>query len=87
MLLLIMDISVVLLRPHILFIFPILNTIKYPISVRNRGRSHNRYENRLMIEYMLKNYTVKGKAIPLQSWRGPEGSRRVRLPDFKTVGA
>jgi hypothetical protein len=27
----------------------------------------------------------KGKAIPLQAWTGPEGSRRVRLPDFKTV--
>ena len=27
----------------------------------------------------------KGKAIPLQVWTGPEGSRRFRLPDFKTV--
>ena len=24
----------------------------------------------------------KGKAIPLQAWTGPEGSRRLRLPDF-----
>jgi len=28
----------------------------------------------------------KGKAIPLQAWTGPEGSRRLRLPDFKTLG-
>jgi len=28
----------------------------------------------------------KGKAIPLLPWRGPEVSRRVRLPDFKTIG-
>jgi hypothetical protein len=28
----------------------------------------------------------KGKAIPLQAWTGPEGFRRVRLPDFKTFG-
>ena len=28
----------------------------------------------------------KGKAIPLQAWTGPEGSRKFRLPDFKTVG-
>jgi len=28
---------------------------------------------------------VKGKAIPLQAWTGPEGSSRLRLPDFKTV--
>jgi hypothetical protein len=26
------------------------------------------------------------KANPLQAFRGPEGSRRVRLPDFKTIG-
>jgi hypothetical protein len=24
----------------------------------------------------------KGKAVPLQAWTGPEGSRRSRLPDF-----
>jgi hypothetical protein len=28
----------------------------------------------------------KGKAIPLQAWTGPEGSRRLRFPDFQTVG-
>jgi len=28
----------------------------------------------------------KGKAIPLQSWTGPEDSRKLRLPDFKTIG-
>ena len=29
---------------------------------------------------------VKGKAIPLQAWTGPEDSRSLRLPDFKTIG-
>jgi hypothetical protein len=24
----------------------------------------------------------KGKAVPLQAWSGPEGSRKLRLPDF-----
>ena len=28
----------------------------------------------------------KGKAIPLQAWTGPEGSSRLRLPDFKIIG-
>jgi hypothetical protein len=28
----------------------------------------------------------KGKAIPLQAWTGPQDSRRLRLPDFKTIG-
>jgi len=31
-------------------------------------------------------YDRKGKSIPLQAWRGPEGSRRLRLPDFKIIG-
>jgi hypothetical protein len=28
----------------------------------------------------------KKQEIPLQSLTGPEGSRRLRLPDFKTIG-
>ena len=31
-------------------------------------------------------YVYKGKAIPLQAWTGPEVSRRLRFPDFKTIG-
>jgi hypothetical protein len=30
--------------------------------------------------------TLSKKAIPLQALTGPEGSKRLRLPDFKTVG-
>ena len=26
-----------------------------------------------------------GKAISVQTWTGPEGSRRLRIPDFKTI--
>jgi len=35
---------------------------------------------------VLAAYIIKGKANPLQAWTGPEGSRRLRLPDFKTIG-
>jgi hypothetical protein len=28
----------------------------------------------------------KGKAVPLQTWTDPEDSRRLKLPDFETVG-
>jgi len=28
---------------------------------------------------------VKGKAVPLQAWSGPEGSRNLRFPDFMTA--
>ena len=27
---------------------------------------------------------IKGKAVPLQAWSGPEGSRKLRFPDFMT---
>jgi hypothetical protein len=29
---------------------------------------------------------VKCKVIPLEAWTGPKGSRRLRIPDFKTIG-
>ena len=38
--------------------------------------------------HMLRNALMysKGKSVPLQAWTGPEGSRRLSLPHFKTVG-
>ena len=39
-----------------------------------------------ILEGYLRNLRVKGKAIPLQAWTCPEGSRRLRFPDFKTFG-
>ena len=27
----------------------------------------------------------KGKAVPLQAWSGPEGSTKLRFPDFMTT--
>ena len=29
--------------------------------------------------------SLKGKAVPLQAWSGPEGSRKLRFPDFMTT--
>jgi hypothetical protein len=36
--------------------------------------------------FVIKCRKVKGKVISLQAWRGTEVSRRLRLPDFKTIG-
>ena len=35
----------------------------------------------------LVNTEIKGKvkAVPLQAWSGPEGSRKLRFPDFVTM--
>ena len=29
--------------------------------------------------------TCKGKSVPLKAWSGPEGSRKLRFPDFMTT--
>ena len=29
--------------------------------------------------------SFKGKAVPLQAWSGPEGSGKLRFPDFMTT--
>ena len=29
--------------------------------------------------------TYTGKSVPLQAWSGPEGSRKLRFPDFVTA--
>jgi len=31
------------------------------------------------------NYVKKGKSVPLQPWNGPEGSRKLRFPDYMTT--
>ena len=30
-------------------------------------------------------YISKGKAVPLQAWSGPEGSRKLRFPQLMTT--
>jgi len=34
---------------------------------------------------MCLNYKGKGKAVPLQAWSGPEGSKKLGFPDFITM--
>jgi hypothetical protein len=46
------------------------------------GRPKIRWENDI-----INDMKGEGKAIPLQAWTGPEGSRNLRLPDFKTIGS
>jgi hypothetical protein len=42
-------------------------------------------QSNIKAEYM-RGLTLTVKAIPLQALTGPEGSRRMRLPDFNTIG-
>ena len=45
----------------------------YPVSMNYRQ----------IIKWSDSSY--KGKAFPLQAWSGPEGSRKLRFPDFMTT--
>jgi len=47
----------------------------YKRSIEARSRSH-----------CGRRKAIKGKAVPLQAWTGPEGSRSLRIPHFKTIG-
>jgi len=40
----------------------------------------------LSLKKQITRYKGEGKAIPLQAWTGPERPRRLRLPDFMSIG-
>jgi hypothetical protein len=35
--------------------------------------------------YLAARYDKKGKTVPLQAWSAPEGSRKLKFPDFMTT--
>jgi len=39
----------------------------------------------LLLDLRRRRAKGKGKAVPLQAWTGPEGSRTLRFPDFVTT--
>ena len=41
--------------------------------------------NLTKIRYCFQMLNIYGKSVPLQAWSGPEGSRKLRLPDFVTT--
>jgi len=54
--------------------------------VRTQKMHVVRTQKSLSKDSYVYNQYVKVKAIPLQAWTGHEGSRTLRLPDFKTIG-
>jgi len=55
--------------------------------VAYKQRTHKistlRIRDRITTYFMIG--IIKGKAAPLQSWSGPEGSRKLRFPEFMTT--
>jgi hypothetical protein len=37
------------------------------------------------IVFIMQQSIGKGKAVPLRAWSGPEGSRKLRFPDYVTT--
>ena len=37
------------------------------------------------VYFVYSDNNKKGKAAPLQTWSGPEGSRKLKFPDFMTT--
>jgi len=59
----------------------------YAINVISDEGGRPQHVGSVINKYVLMvKFVGKVKAIPLQAWTGPEGARRLRLLDFKTVG-
>ena len=67
-----------------------MNTTRSSLLCLTRGVSDSTAVRQLIV--LLRAHTIiiiiiiNGKAIPVQARTGPEGSRRLRLPNFKTIG-
>jgi len=52
------------------------NLLYHELMHKRRGYKVKKYPT---------NYCKKCKAVPLQAWSGPEGSRKLRFPDYMTT--
>jgi len=57
-----------------------VQSVAPPISKRQETSSVNLFH--LKLTFILPG---KGKSVPAQAWSGPEGSRKLRLPDYMTT--
>ena len=58
-------------------------------NVSDKSCRENQNTHFMTINFFSENSSVyemvKDKAVPLQAWSGPEGSRKLRFPDFMTT--
>jgi len=59
------------------FLLNLLTPDSYYVTDRSMGQNGSRW-------ITGRKGKGKGKAVPLQAWSGPEGSRKLRFPDFVT---
>ena len=62
----------------------LISTRNFRSGFRYRGYGN---EKSIKVKITVVNWRSKGKgkAVPLQAWSGPEGSRKLRFPDFMTT--
>jgi len=58
-----------------------------PVNTKNELFTEvmNTVAKNVLLCHGLLIFIYKGKSVPLQAWRGPEGSRKLRFPDYKTT--
>ena len=57
------------------------------LGYKKYSENHTHAEATVTVVLLIcySSFLSKGKAVPLQAWTGPEGSRKLRLPDFVTT--
>ena len=53
--------------------------------IRNVNRVCHTLKSSVFMSFIYYYLLKKSKAVPLQAWSGPEGSRKLRFPDFMTT--
>jgi len=65
---------------------PVESNDTHLIQLKPKARPHKLLANSFYPNFdSLSQVNGKGKADPLQAWSGPEGSRKLRFPDFMTT--
>ena len=62
-------------------LLPIYRKTALPVTKWNKAN----LQNPIQLKQNRTQLYNKGKAVPLQAWSGPEGSRKLRIPDFMTT--
>ena len=63
----------------------IVLNVPAPSEEENDDTKDSFYEELEQVFHQFPKCKGKGKAVPLQAWTGPEGSRKLRFPDFVTT--
>ena len=64
---------------------PFVSVLQWLSAGKQKLKTPNKQNAQQMFIYYTVKGKGKGKAVPLQAWSDPEGSRKLRFPDFVTT--